>query len=290
MIRVFISYSYEGPEHGARVRALADQLRRDGIDAWLDQYQPSPSQGWARWMSGEIQRARFVLMICTPSFRERFDGQVTDDSDRGTSWEGLLAQQIVYDRYGRNDKFLPVLFDGVDEHSVPLAFRPFTQYRIPSDYEVLYRRLSGQSAVIVPPLGQHRVLPPWEASPPETVAPIDDLGRPDVGTDAAPALTATNRDRLVALLDACGRLHGARARAALIARLPDSLSVHIGYASSARGHFRALVDACSRRPGGIAALAAAAQHVEGDTFAARDLQAFVYALVYGVSVRRARAA
>ncbi|GAB4533534.1 MAG: hypothetical protein Tsb0020_49390 [Haliangiales bacterium] len=270
MMRVFISYSYEGPEHAARVRALADRLRGDGVDAWLDQYQPSPSQGWARWMSGQIQRARFVLMICTPSFRERFDGQATDDSDRGTSWEGLLAQQIVYDRYGRNDKFLPVLFDGVDEHCVPLAFRPFTHYRVPSDYEVLYRRLSGQSVVIVPPLGEPRALPPRAGSPPVI----------------APALTATQRDRLVALLDACGRLHGERARAALIAHLPDSLSAHIGYQSSAHRHLRALVDACARRAGGIAALAAAAQHVEGDTFAARDLQAFVY----GVSVRRARAA
>ncbi len=43
--RVFISYSHDSEEQSARVLALAEQLRRDGIDARIDQFEASPSEG-----------------------------------------------------------------------------------------------------------------------------------------------------------------------------------------------------------------------------------------------------
>src|SRR2546429_78507 len=36
--RGFISYSQDPVEHSKRVHALANQLRADGIEAWIDQY------------------------------------------------------------------------------------------------------------------------------------------------------------------------------------------------------------------------------------------------------------
>jgi hypothetical protein len=42
---VFISYSHDSPEHVDRVLAFANQLRRDGIDCTLDQYETSPPEG-----------------------------------------------------------------------------------------------------------------------------------------------------------------------------------------------------------------------------------------------------
>ena len=35
--RVFISYSHDSLEHQQRVLALANQLREDGVEAWIDQ-------------------------------------------------------------------------------------------------------------------------------------------------------------------------------------------------------------------------------------------------------------
>ena len=44
--RVFISYSHDSNAHADRVLALSDRLRRDGIDATVDQYELSPPEGW----------------------------------------------------------------------------------------------------------------------------------------------------------------------------------------------------------------------------------------------------
>ena len=72
--RVFVSYSHDSPAHAERVLVLADRLRHDGVDARLDQYEPSPTQGWPRWMVDEIAAADFVLVVCTATYRRRFDG------------------------------------------------------------------------------------------------------------------------------------------------------------------------------------------------------------------------
>ena len=43
MTKVFISYAWESEEHREWVKALADRLLSDGIDAVLDQYDLHPS-------------------------------------------------------------------------------------------------------------------------------------------------------------------------------------------------------------------------------------------------------
>jgi SEFIR domain len=40
--KVFISHSHDSPEHTSRVRALADRLRADGVESWIDQYVQDP--------------------------------------------------------------------------------------------------------------------------------------------------------------------------------------------------------------------------------------------------------
>jgi hypothetical protein len=45
-MKVFISYSHDSVEHTRRVRALAEQLRKDGVDASIDQYTQDPNEGW----------------------------------------------------------------------------------------------------------------------------------------------------------------------------------------------------------------------------------------------------
>ena len=43
--KVFISYSHDSPDHESRVLALSDRLRREGIDAILDQYESQRKRG-----------------------------------------------------------------------------------------------------------------------------------------------------------------------------------------------------------------------------------------------------
>jgi hypothetical protein len=41
--KVFISYSHDSPAHEAKVLALANRLRRNGVDAIVEQYEPFES-------------------------------------------------------------------------------------------------------------------------------------------------------------------------------------------------------------------------------------------------------
>jgi hypothetical protein len=45
---VLISDSHDSEPHRERVLELAQRLRGGGVDAWIDQFEPAPVQGWLR--------------------------------------------------------------------------------------------------------------------------------------------------------------------------------------------------------------------------------------------------
>ena len=53
-VRVLISYSRESEEHEQAVLALAQTLRRSGIDAWIDQFEVTPPRSWSAWMREQV--------------------------------------------------------------------------------------------------------------------------------------------------------------------------------------------------------------------------------------------
>ena len=108
---VFISYSHDSPEHADRVLKLADRLVGDGIDVILDQYEPTPSEGWPRWMDKKIRDASFVLMVCTETYYSRVMGEEKLGVGLGVKWEGNLIYQHIYNADTTNSRFIPVLFD-----------------------------------------------------------------------------------------------------------------------------------------------------------------------------------
>jgi hypothetical protein len=156
--RVFVSYSHDSPAHAKRVLDLADRLRSEGVDAWIDQYESSPAEGWPRWLHRQIEAAAFVLVICTETYRRRFDGEDEPGTGRGATWEGLLASQMLDQKSGQNDRLIPVLFEGDDE-VVPASLLSHTRYPLPAGYDDLYRRLTHQPKVVPPKLGPQRKLP-----------------------------------------------------------------------------------------------------------------------------------
>ncbi len=158
-IRVFLSYAHESQDHADRVRGLADSLRERGVDAWIDQYEVAPPQGWLRWMQDQVDAATFVLLVCTHTYRRRFEGREQPGHGRGVTWEGILASQILYEAGGVNERFIPVLFEGADEGTIPRALRQHTFHRLPEDLDALYRHLTGQPEVVPPPLGPLESMP-----------------------------------------------------------------------------------------------------------------------------------
>jgi SEFIR domain len=67
--RIFISYSHDSSEHCDRVLALAQQLRRDGINAELDQFHQDQEElkHWPRWCEEQLRPE--TLTLCSASAR-----------------------------------------------------------------------------------------------------------------------------------------------------------------------------------------------------------------------------
>jgi hypothetical protein len=82
--KVFISYSHDSPERAQHVLELAERLRKDGVDAQLDQcVVGTPPEGWPRWMLNQLDWASFVLVVCTETYYRRFRGHEERSEGRG---------------------------------------------------------------------------------------------------------------------------------------------------------------------------------------------------------------
>jgi hypothetical protein len=148
--RVLVSYSHDHPEHAARVLALSERLREDGINALLDRYiNGTPTQGWPRWMLDEIDRATFVLLICTEIYYRRFRGHEVLRTGKGADWEGATITQTIYDARSATAKFVPVVFGAADIIFIPEPVRSHTYYDVTAaaGYDALLAYLSGVGGV-----------------------------------------------------------------------------------------------------------------------------------------------
>jgi formylglycine-generating enzyme required for sulfatase activity len=150
--RVFISYSHDSPVHTAAVLELSDRLRRNGIDARLDRYEPWPTQGWPGWMRQQVGAADTIVCVCTATYKERFEGRAPPGEGLGASWEGWLAENIVYHDRAQVGRFVPVLLGGRQE-DIPDLLRGQSHFDAGAAFDGLLRRLSGRPEVVMPPLG-----------------------------------------------------------------------------------------------------------------------------------------
>ncbi|MFV8754892.1 SEFIR domain-containing protein [Nannocystaceae bacterium ST9] len=158
--RVFISYSQDSAAHAGRVLALADRLRADGVETDIDKYTASPLDGWQRWTQTQLTDSDYILVVCTPTYRRRFDGKDASGSGQASTSEGLIAQQLLYDANSLNTKLIPVIFEDAEYEDIPLTLRPFTRHRLPASYDDLVRHITGQSRTPAPSLGKLGEMPP----------------------------------------------------------------------------------------------------------------------------------
>jgi SEFIR domain/N-6 DNA Methylase len=166
-VRVFISYAHDNAQHEAHVRQLWLFLRRQGIDAVLDLSVAQRRQDWPTWMLRQIRLARFVLVIASPAYRRRAEGEARPDEGRGVQWEAMLIREEMYgDQDAALNRFLPVVLPGCSADDIPEWMGPTTTtHYVIVDYtiqgaESLLRVLTGQPSELVPPLGSTPVLPP----------------------------------------------------------------------------------------------------------------------------------
>ena len=118
----FISYSWDGDEHRVWVRALAERLRAAGIDVKLDQWEMAPGDQLTEFMERGIRDHDFVVIICTPKYRQRSDSRAG-----GVGYEGdVMTAEVMTERNQR--KFIPVWRSGTWADASPAWLRG--KYRI----------------------------------------------------------------------------------------------------------------------------------------------------------------
>lgn len=160
--KIFVSYAHESSAHKAAVLDLANRLLAEGVEVSLDRYvHGTPSEGWPQWMKKQIDWADFVLVVCTKTYHQRFDGDGPMDKGKGAAWEGNIITTELYEAKSITSKFIPIILDPADAQFVPVVLKKFTRYNAKQeeDYEQLYRFLTGQPEVIKPPLGNLKKLP-----------------------------------------------------------------------------------------------------------------------------------
>jgi len=82
-VRVFISYAHDSPAHQDAVRDLWVFLRSNGFDARLDLPVAERRVDWPVWMHHEVRDADFVLVIASPAYKRRAEGNARVDEGRG---------------------------------------------------------------------------------------------------------------------------------------------------------------------------------------------------------------
>ncbi len=111
--KVFISYSWEEDAHQKWVREFADKLLADGIDATVDQYDASLGDRLPHFMEQSITTADYVLIICTPLYKEK-----ADNRKGGVGYEGHIITEELYSK-GNERKFIPVVRKGSFNAAMP---------------------------------------------------------------------------------------------------------------------------------------------------------------------------
>ena len=89
-VRVFISYAHDDGAHEDRVRDFWLFLRANGVDARLDLPVAEQRVDWAEWMTREVRDADRVLVVASPQYRTRAEGDAAA-ARRGGGCSGRRA-------------------------------------------------------------------------------------------------------------------------------------------------------------------------------------------------------
>lgn len=73
---IFVSYSWETPEHKEWVFHLSERLRKEGINVILDRWDLPLGGDRTYFMENSVRISDFVLLVCTPTYAQKSNGRV----------------------------------------------------------------------------------------------------------------------------------------------------------------------------------------------------------------------
>jgi hypothetical protein len=155
--KVFISYSWETPEHRQWVSQLGVYLRSRGIEVILDQWHLRGGADVVAFMQQSLQEADRVLVISTPTYVTKADRRTG-----GVGFEHMIVTGQLMKNLGTT-KFIPIILDAQKpvlpaELSTRIYFNLGAGPDIEARFEALVRELHN-AHVPLPPLGPNPYRP-----------------------------------------------------------------------------------------------------------------------------------
>ncbi len=161
LTRVFISYSHDSAGHKEQVRRFATFLREDvGLDVHIDAWYDDDRRDWSAWAIEQLRKADFILVVASPDYRRRADGEAEPDEGRGAQFEAAIIRDILTrDLKGQTRRVLPVVLPGRSVDDIPtfLCAYSTTHYIVPeftwAGVEELLIAFGGTARFQLPVLG-----------------------------------------------------------------------------------------------------------------------------------------
>ncbi len=150
--QVFISYSWDSPEHRAWVTQLAMNLRQNGVEVVLDQWHARLGEDLAHFMARSVRESDRVLMICTENYVQK-----AQQRQGGVGYEQMLVTAQMMKDVG-SAKFVPIIRQSGHPRQLPdeLAGRMYVDLSDGPEQHPNLQRLVRELhdiAVSLPPLG-----------------------------------------------------------------------------------------------------------------------------------------
>jgi len=184
--RVFMSYSWDNPEHKQWVRDLAARLRQeDGVNVILDCWFLRPGGDKTVFMEKGVVESDFVILVCTEDYAARGNQRSGGVGYEAMIITGELAENIT------NSKFIPILRRGGWSSSLPSWIKTRVGLDLRNDpyseeqYQELVRTIH-QDLLEAPAIGPRRITARSVRNP-EAKTPSDALAGAE--TNLAGAVT-----------------------------------------------------------------------------------------------------
>lgn len=158
IIKVFISYSWDDEAHKKWVLSLANNLTKNGVYVFLDQYDLNAGKDMTQFMESSVREADKVLLIMTPNFKNK-----AEKRESGVGYEVSIITSEIFNNQ-KTDKFIPIVKKGKREECVPSFIRSRIDIDMSNDssfdaaFEELLRTIYNKPKVARPPIGKKPLL------------------------------------------------------------------------------------------------------------------------------------
>ena len=128
--KVFISYSHDSQEHKKWVLDFATQLRNNGVDAIIDQWELRPGDDLPHFMETHLSDSDYVVMVCTDKYVEKANA-----GSGGVGYEKMIITADLLANIDSN-KVIPIIRQyGTREVPTFLKTKLFINLSSDNDYE-----------------------------------------------------------------------------------------------------------------------------------------------------------